>query len=66
MGGKCKQENEGPKVPVENADWKMQDWKTKDQMSILETAGPESEGPDCTGWKVKDQTNNIVVHKCYA
>jgi len=27
---------------------------------------PESEGPNCTAWKMKDQANNIVRYKCYA
>ena len=45
---------------------KMLHWKTKDQTSLLEKAGPESEGPNCTAWKMKDQANNIVTYKCYA
>ena len=32
---------------------KMLHWKTKDQTSLLEKAGPESEGPNYTAWKMK-------------
>ena len=31
----------------------MLHWKTKDQTSLLEKAGPESDGPNCTAWKMK-------------
>jgi len=44
----------------------IQGWKMKDQTSLPENAGPESEGPNCTAWKMKDQANNIVRYKCYA
>jgi len=30
-------------------------------MSRLENAGPESEGPDCTGWKAKYRESSDLV-----